>query len=141
MQQKICATCFYDTGDNCKILHEKINKNCYAWADEAEAKRREGAIKNYIDPQGNSTGKRRIPGEMISQRTKAREDNLKKRGGKSVNEILDEHFLELYEQDMTDIEIGEKLGTDNSRVCDYRRSKGFASKNKKDRPALTETAM
>lgn len=139
--QKNCKTCFYDKGSKCEILHEKIPVNCYAWADEVEAKRREKAIKNYIDPEGHSSGRRSIPMDMINQRTRIRAENLKKRGGKSIKEVLDEHFLELYEQGMTDIEIGDKLGADHSRVYDYRRLKGYTAQNKKDRPAPTGTAM
>lgn len=140
MQKKICATCFYDKGKNCQVLHEKIKDNCYAWADEAEAIRREKAIKAYIDPDGNSSGRRRIPGEMISHRTEIRAANLKKRGGRPVNEVLDESFMPLYEKGMSDGEIGDLLGMNYSRVYDYRHSKGLVANNKKGRPAPTGTA-
>ncbi|KAF5051103.1 hypothetical protein DSECCO2_422660 [anaerobic digester metagenome] len=132
--EKTCITCFYNLGKKCKILHEKTHKNCSSWADEAEAKRREEAIKKYSDQCGNVPATRKLAIEQINQRTKVRLENIKKRGGKTVKEVLDERFMELYQQDMTDGEIGDLLGMDYARVYDYRRDKGLVASNKKNRP-------
>lgn len=47
-EEKNCQNCFYARGHNtCKVLNERIEKDCKSWADEAEAKRRESAIRVY----------------------------------------------------------------------------------------------
>lgn len=125
---KNCDNCYYN-GKNCKILREKIPKNCFAWADEAEAKRREKAIRDYNEPI--------LPTAMSDDKKEAKrrnqERNLLLRGGKSSFEVLDEHYQELYEQNLSVTEIAEILHVDRNRVYDY--------KIKKNRSAPTETAM
>lgn len=139
---RACATCMYDRGDECKILHSKIPSNCFAWADESEAKQREKAILLYAGyaNNGNVESKKSLPKEQIEKRTKTRIENAEKRGGKTVREALDEHFNWYYLQGMTDEEISKKVYVDSSRVKDYRRNKGLPAWNKKNRPALTGTA-
>lgn len=139
--EKTCITCFYNLGKKCKILHEKTPKNCSSWANEPEARRREEAIKKYSDTYGNVPATRKLATEQISRRTKVRLENIEKRGGKTVKEVLDERFMELYQQDMTDGEIGDLLGMDYARVYDYRRGKGLVASNKKNRSTAIEAAM
>jgi hypothetical protein len=134
--ERTCATCFYETGKKCKILYEKIKENCFAWADEAEAKRREKSIKEYNEPILPTA----MTDEQKERKRKNTELNLKMRGGKSSFEMLDEHFEELYQQGMTDIEIGKRLYVDRNRVYDYRKSKNLPAWNKESRSLLTETA-
>ncbi len=136
-----CPTCVFENGRKCRILKDKISYNCFAWADEAEAKRREEAIKKYSDPNGNVPANRKLTSDQINQRTKVRLENIKKRGGKTVKEVLDERFMELYQQDMTDGEIGDLLGMDYARVYDYRRGKGLVASNKKNRSTAIEAAV
>lgn len=136
-----CPTCFYSKGKGCEILKSQVKGNCSSWADEAEAKRREDAIKKYSDPCGNVPATRKLASEQINQRTKVRLENIKKRGGKTVKEVLDERFMELYQQDMTDREIGDLLGMDYARVYDYRHDKGLVANNKKNRSTAIEAAM
>jgi hypothetical protein len=135
-----CQTCFYSKGKGCKILKSKTD-NCFAWADEAEAKIREEAIKKYSDPNDNVPATRKLSSEQINQRTKIRIENFKKRGGKSVKEVLDERFIELYQQGMSDGEIGDLLGMDYARVYDYRHDKGYIANNKRNRSTAIEAAM
>lgn len=134
-----CPTCFYGKGKGCEILKSQVKGKCSSWADEAEAKRREEAIKKYSD--SNVPAIRKLASEQINQRTKVRLENIKKRGGKTVKEVLDERFMELYQQDMTDGEIGDLLGMDYARVYDYRRGKGLVASNKKNRSTAIEAAM
>jgi hypothetical protein len=134
----ICTTCFYSKGKGCEILKSQVKEKCSSWADEAEARRREEAIKKYSDPNGNVPATRKLASEQINQRTKVRIENFKKRGGKSVNEVLDERFIELYQQGMSDGEIGDLLGMDYARVYDYRHDKGYIANNKRNRPVGAE---
>lgn len=47
MNENKCNTCYYAKGKfSCKIMKERFNE-CWAWADEEEAKKRERAIKRY----------------------------------------------------------------------------------------------
>lgn len=140
--EKSCATCFYDNG-NCEVLRNKIEKNCFAWADEREAKKRETAIMQYSGGSlnGNVPANKSLPKEQIERRTITRAENIKKRNGKSVKEVLNEHFNWYYEQDFTDEEIGLKLHIDRRRVSDYRNRLNLPARDKKNRSAETETAM
>lgn len=140
--EKTCATCFYDKG-KCEILKEKIDNNCYAWADEREAKKRETAIKKYSggNLNGNVPAAKSLPKEEIERRTITRLENVKKRNGKSVKEVLDEHFNWYYMQGLTDEEIGLKLYIDRRHVAGYRHDKKLPPWKEKNRPAETETAM
>lgn len=137
----MCNTCFYDKGSSCKVLRSKVDGNCYAWDDEAEAKKREASIKKYADPYSGSTGRRTLSGDQIEQQNRVRAENAKKRAGKSVKEVLDERFMELYQQGMTDGEIGDLLGMNYARVYDYRHDKGLVANNKKNRSTAIEAAM
>lgn len=127
MQQKTCATCFYDKGKDCEVLRAKVLENCFAWADEAEAKRREKAIKDYNEPILLTS----MSAEQKENKRKNQEKNLMLRGGKSSFEVLDEHFLKLYEQGLSLTEIAKKLNVDRNRVYDYRLKKNIALPNKK----------
>lgn len=128
MQQKICATCFYDKG-TCEILTTKIPKNCFAWADEAEAKKREKAIKNYNEEA--------LPNAMTDEQKEARrlktEQNRKARGGKAPYDLLNENYLVLQGQGMTVTEIANELKIDRNRVYDYVSKYDLPLPNKKSR--------
>jgi len=139
--EKICATCFYDNG-NCEVLRNKIEKNCFAWADEREAKKREAAIMQYSGGSlnGNVPATKSLPKEQIARRTETRAENVKKRNGKSVKEVLNEHFNQYYTQGLTDEEIGSKLYIDKRRVSDYRNRLDLPARNKKNRPTAMEAA-
>jgi len=139
---KICSTCAYGKNKNCEILHEKVD-NCFAWANEEEAKKREKAIIQYSGGSlnGNVPATKSLPKEQIEKRLITRLANAKNRDGKSVKQILDEHFNWYYEQDFTDEEIGLKLFIDKRRVSDYRNKFKLPRQNKKDRSAPTEAAM
>lgn len=126
MKQKTCATCFYDTG-KCEVLREKIPKNCFAWADEVEAKRREKAIKEYSEPIMITT----MSDDKKEAKRRKQEKNLMLRGGKSSFEVLDEHYQELCEQDLSVTEIAKILHVDRNRIYDYRIKKLTALQQQK----------
>lgn len=138
----ICATCFYSKRKGCEILKSNINENCFAWADEAEAKRREEAIINYSGLRGcdNVPAVKSIPKERIEKRTATRIENLNKRKGRTIAEILDESFHDFYMHGLDDVEIGKKLDIDSRRVADYRNRFNLPM-IKKNRPAPTGTAV
>lgn len=129
MRQKTCATCFYDKGGACEVLRAKVPENCFAWADEAEAKRREKAIKEYNEPMLPTA----MTDEQKERKRKKQEKNLRLRGGKSSFEVLDEHFLELYNQGLSVTEIAKELNVDRNRIYEYRKSRELPSWNKKNR--------
>nr|DAM07043.1 MAG TPA: helix-turn-helix domain protein [Caudoviricetes sp.] len=133
--QKTCETCYYDEGIKCEILKNKIEHNCFAWADEAEAMRRESAIQKNTEiyPEANV-----MPKEIKKKRKETQKQNLKLRGGKTNKEILDKHFGGLYSQQLTDTEISEKLHVHITAVNRYRRIKGLPKCTKNGRPAATE---
>lgn len=135
MKIKNCTTCAFDRGKKCLILKEKITENCFAWADEREAMKRELAIQIYCESL-NMPALNEYTKEQIEKRRIANEHNKAMRDGKSVKQMLDERFMELYEKDLTDAEIARMLYMDKSRVSDYR-SKLSLPFNKKDRPAAT----
>jgi hypothetical protein len=136
-----CTTCFYSKGKGCEILKSQVKGKCSSWADEAEAKRREDAINKYSDPYGNVAATKKLTSDQINQRTKVRLENIKKRGGKTVKDVLDERFMDLYQQGMSDGEIGDLLGMDYARVYDYRHDKGYIANNKRNRSTAIEAAM
>ncbi len=138
---KECKTCVFNTKQkSCKVLNERILKNCFAWADEAEYARRKADIKRYEDYCNGADTKRKMSKAAIEKRAKTRKENFEKRGGKLVSEILDEHFAWYYAQGMTDEEMAQKVHADRNRVTDYRSKRGLPAWNKKNRPALTGTA-
>lgn len=135
--ERNCATYFYDTGKKCEILREKIPANCFAWADEMEARKREKAIKEYNDPIVPAA----MTDEQREKKRKATERNLKMRGGKSSFEVLDEHFLELHNQELSVTKIAEMLHVDRNRIYDYMKKNEIPIWNKKNRPTAMEAAM
>ncbi len=135
MKTKSCKTCYYGRGGKCETMHEPIS-GC--WADEAEAKRREVAVKAYSDTYASITP---YSEERKKKRNETMKKNLELRGGKTAFEVLDEKFGPLYQQNVTDSEIGSRLHIDTSRVSAYRKSKGLPGWREKDRPAPTGTAM
>ena len=84
---------------------------------------------------GNVPATKSLPKEQIVRRTITRSENIKNRNGKSVKEVLNEHFNWYYLQGFTDEEIGLKLFIDKRRVSDYRNRYKLPS-NKK-RPPCT----
>lgn len=140
MGEKNCSTCVHEKGNKCKILKEKISYGCFAWADEVEAARREQAIEKYSGAYGQEVPEKRLPKEQIERRQKSRKINYELRDGKTIKEILDEHFNWWYQQGFTDVKIAEKLYVDVRYVNEYRRDKKLPAWNKKDRPTAMETA-
>lgn len=138
---KECRSCVFNTNsEKCEMLTERIEKNCFAWADEAEYQRRQAAIKKYeIYCYGEVTPGRKLSKEVIDKRQNAREVNAKKRNGKTIRELLDENYLRLYEQGMIDSEIADYLGMQFKYVGSYRKDL-FLEPNKKYRSAGTEAA-
>jgi len=52
MNKNKCNTCYYAKGQfSCKVMKDRF-EDCWAWADEEEAKRREKAIKKYKSLKG-----------------------------------------------------------------------------------------
>lgn len=138
---KECRTCVFNTKQkSCKVLNTRIEKNCWAWADEAEYARRKADIKRYEDYCNGVNAEKKMSKAAIEKRAKTRKANLQKRGGKLVSEILDEHFAWYYAQGMTDEEIAQKVHSDRNRVTEYRSKRGLPAWTKKDRLALTGTA-
>ena len=103
------------------------------WADEAEAKRREKDISTYAFAEVKGV----LSEEQVKRRTASRTENLKKRNGKSVREVLDEHFNWYYLQGKSDDEIAVEVHVDPSKVTDYRRDKGLPAWKRK-RTALRQ---
>lgn len=138
---KECRSCVFNTSsEKCEILTERIEKNCWAWADEAEYQRRQDDIKKYeAYCYGEVAPKRKLSKEAIEKRQRAREANAKKRGAKTIRELLNENYLRLYEQGMSDQEIAEQLGMQVKYVGSYRKDL-FLKPNKKYRSAGTEAA-
>ena len=141
MVEKECKTCVFNTKQkSCKALNVRIEKNCWAWADEEEYAKRKADIKRYEDYCNGTDTKRKMSKAAIEKRAKTRKENLQKRGGKAVAEVLDKCFDWYYSQEMTDEEIALKVHADRNRVTDYRSKRGLPAWTKKDRPALTGTA-
>lgn len=138
---KECRSCVFNTNsEKCEILTERIEKNCFAWADEKELERRNADMKKYeAYCYGEVAPKRKLSKEVIEKRQNAREANAKKRGGKTIRELLDENYLKLYKQGMSDQEIAEQLGMQVKYVGSYRKDL-FLKPNKKYRSAGTEAA-
>ena len=138
---KECRTCVFNTNsEKCKVLNRRIEKNCFAWADEKELERREADMKKYeAYCYGEVTPGRKLSKEVIDKRQNAREVNAKKRNGKTIRELLDENYLRLYEQGMIDSEIADYLGMQVKYVGSYRKDL-FLEPNKKYRSAGTEAA-
>lgn len=59
-----------------------------------------------------------------------------------AKEKLDKGFMFLYEQNLNDPQIGEKLGVSAQSVRDYRQKRGLPTNRnrRKRRPAGTEAA-
>lgn len=113
---KQCRTCVFNTKkESCRILNERIEKDCWAWADEKEKKRREEAIKEYA---------KRFELKGMSQYNTSRDK-------------LDAKFMELYQQGYHDTDIAKKLGIHASTVGDYRRNLKLPYHNKRKKPAAT----
>ena len=138
---KECRTCVFNTNsEKRKVLNRRIEKNCFAWADEKELERREADMKKYeAYCYGEVTPGRKLSKEVIDKRQNAREVNAKKRNGKTIRELLDENYLRLYEQGMIDSEIADYLGMQVKYVGSYRKDL-FLEPNKKYRSAGTEAA-
>ena len=108
---KTCTNCYYGKGSRCSIMKEK-QINCFAWADEKEMRIREEAIRQYssfADPSMSN-----VP----------------------VKDVLDKHFLRLYQSGYNDIEIAETLKVSAASVGAYRNKLGLKVQNKK-KPAAT----
>jgi len=118
--ERTCATCFYDKGKQCEVLKEKIDKGCNAWADEREAKKREAACKKYYDEFCGEV-KYTPPKEVYRKRASVTHENKEKRGGKRINDVLDEKFMNLYQLGCNDVQIGKVLGIGKNYVGKYRR--------------------
>ena len=138
---KECRSCVFNTNsEKCEMLTERIEKDCWAWADEAEYQRRQADMKKYeAYCYGEVAPGRKLSKEAVEKRTKAREANAKKRGAKTIRELLDENYLKLYKQGMSDQEIAEQLGMQVKYVGSYRKDL-FLKPNKKYRSAGTEAA-
>ena len=109
-----CNTCYYNTGRHktgCERFYE-LQENCSSWADEEEAKKREEEIKEY----------RSIALPMNCE---------------SVKDILDKHFMRLYQNNYNDIEIASALKVSASSVGEHRRSLDLKAQNKRKKPAGT----
>jgi len=124
-----CNTCYYNTGRHktgCERFYE-LQENCGGWADEVEAKKRERAVSAYAFAEVKGI----LSEEQVKQRTASRAENLRKRNGKSVKEVLDEHFNWYYLQGKSDDEIAKEVHVDPSKVTDYRTSKDLPPWKKK----------
>jgi hypothetical protein len=129
---RTCKTCFYGKGADCAVLTQKIEHNCFAWADEVEAKKRAAACKKYKDEFSGDIHYT-LSDAVIQDRSIINKENRIKRGGKSVKEVLDVGFMKLYKKGLNDDEIGKKLTVGKCYVGEYRRNLGLET-NKKDRP-------
>ena len=96
---KECRTCVFNTKkESCKVLNKRIEKDCWAWADEKEYEKRKADIEAY----------------------KARyEVDLSK--FETIKEKLDGSFIEFYEQNLNDTQIAKALKLNPNTVGNYRR--------------------
>lgn len=96
---KQCRTCVFNTKkESCKVLNKRIEKDCWAWADEKEYEKRKADIEAY----------------------KARyEVDLSK--FETIKEKLDGSFIEFYEQNLNDTQIAKALKLNPNTVGNYRR--------------------
>lgn len=109
VKMKDCGNCFYNLGDKCKVLKDK-QIDCWAWADEKQAKKTEEEIAKY---------------EEIFVRSKTFDTtarNMSRRQA-SIQETMDKQFLKLYEKGLDDVEIGERLNVSRSSVRRFRTTK------------------
>lgn len=113
---KECRTCVFNTKkESCKILNERIEKDCWAWADEVEYQRRKADIEAY--------------------KTKYDVDLSK---FETIREKLDGSFLDLYEEGLSDIKIAKILKLNQNTVGNYRRKLGLKTqRERKKEPAAT----
>lgn len=113
---KECRTCVFNTKkESCKILNERIEKDCWAWADEVEYQRRKADIEAY--------------------KTKYDVDLSK---FETIREKLDGSFLDLYEEGLSDIKIAKILKLNHNTVGNYRRKLGLKTqRERKKEPAVT----
>jgi len=87
--------------------------DCFAWANEKEMRIREDAIRQYssfADPSMSNA---------------------------PVKDVLDKHFLRLYQNNYNDIEIAETLKVSAASVGAYRKKLGLKVQNKRKKPAGT----
>lgn len=106
---KQCRTCVFNTKkERCKILNKRIDKDCWAWADEAEYARRKADIEAY---------RTRYEPEMSKYGT--------------ITEKLNDSFMEFYEQGLFDTEIADILKLNPSTVGSYRRKLGLENNYRK----------
>jgi hypothetical protein len=106
---KECRTCVFNTKkESCKILNERIEKDCWAWADEKEYRKRKADIEAY---------KARYEVDI------SKFDTIKER--------LDGSFMELYEQNLNDTQIAKSLNLNQNTVGNYRRKLGLENNYRK----------
>ena len=113
---KQCRTCVFNTKkESCKILNERIEKDCWAWADEEEYEKREEAIEAYQATHSI---------DMAGGHEKTR---------KYKQKIIDE-FMDLYEKGLSDVKIAQIIGVNPTTIWRYRNSLGlpYHSQNKKN---------
>ena len=107
---KECRTCVFNTKkESCKILNKRIEKDCWAWADEKEYRKRKADIEAY----------------------KATHTTFIAEHGSKWQKLID-GFMELYEQGFSDVKIGELLDVHQTTVGRYRNGLGlpYNRKNK-----------
>lgn len=139
--ERNCSTCAFKTARRCKVLNTYIEKKCFAWADAAEASKRENDCIRYTQTFGSEFGSevKQLPEELRSRRSKNREKNLEFRNGKTALEVLEIYFWELYNLGLTDADIAKELHITATTVGIYRRDKSLAVNIKKTAPVQMET--
>lgn len=106
---KECRTCVFNTKkESCKVLNKRIEKDCWAWADEKEYRKRKADIEAY---------KARYEVDI------SKFDTIKER--------LDGSFMELYEQNLNDTQIAKTLNLNQNTVGNYRRKLGLENNYRK----------
>ena len=106
---KECRTCVFNTKkESCKILNERIEKDCWAWADMQEYERRKADMDAY---------------KMRYEIDLSKFDTIKER--------LNGSFMELYEQNLNDTQIAKSLNLNQNTVGNYRRKLGLENNYRK----------
>jgi hypothetical protein len=106
---KECRTCVFNTKkESCKILNERIEKDCWAWADKTEYERRKADMDAY---------------KMRYEIDLSKFDTIK--------EKLSGGFMELYEKGLPDVAIAKALKLNANTVGNYRRKLGLENNYKK----------